>query len=289
MTDRLTRRQFLAGAIAAGAALHSPELLAASERRLKSLTDRVKLGRTGIKVSCLGFGTGTKGWDHRSNQTKLGIVEFSRMIRHALDSGINFFDVADLYGTHEYLRSALKRIPREDYVIQTKIWYRTSEGAQKTLDRSLRELGTDYIDSLLIHCVTEPTWAADLGEIVGVLSKAKEKGIIRAHGISVHSLNVLKGAVENPWVDLVLARINHIGAKMDAPPAQVVPVLDRLHAAGKTVVGIKILGEGTIADQREESLRYVTALPSVDSIIIGFESSAQMDDILALGRRVLRA
>ena len=287
MTDRLTRRQFLAGAIAAGAALHSPELLAGSARKLKSLTDRVKLGRTGIKVSYLGLGTGTKGWDHRSNQTKLGIVEFSRMIRHALDSGINFFDVADLYGTHEYLRSALKRIPREDYVIQTKIWHRTSEGAQKTLDRSLRELGTDYIDSLLIHCVTEPGWSADLGEMVGVLSKAKEKGVIRAHGISVHSLDVLKGAVENPWVDIVLARINHTGAKMDAPPAQVVPALEKLHAAGKAVVGIKILGEGTIADQREESLRYVLGFPCVDSIIIGFESPAQVDDILKLGGRLL--
>lgn len=287
MTPKITRRTFLAGTLATGAAILSPDLLADSSGRIRSLTDRVKLGRTGIEVSRLGFGTGTKGWEKRSNQTKLGTVKFARMIRHALDQGINFFDVADIYGTHQYLRAALKGIPREKYVIESKIWYRTSEGAQKDLDRFLQELRTDYIDILLIHCVTEPTWATDLREMRDLLEAAKQKKIIRAHGISIHSLDAMKGAVENPWVDTCLCRINPFGTNMDGPAADVVPVLKRLHDAGKGVVGMKILGEGKIADKREESLRFVLGLDCVDAVVIGFESPEQVDDILAMGKRAL--
>ena len=285
MTPRLTRRQFLAGTVASGVMLHSPELLAGP--RLRSLTDRVRLGNTGIRVSYLGFGTGTKGTGRQSNQTRLGIIQFCRMINHAFDQGINYFDTADYYGTHEYLRSALKRIPREKYVLQSKIWYRTSKSAQDDLDRFLRELGTDYIDVLFIHCVTESSWAADLHEMVEVLEAAKQKGIIRAHGISIHNLDVLKGVPNNPWVDICLARINPIGPFMDGKPEEIVQVLNKIHDAGKAVAGIKILGEGRIADQREKSLRYVLGLECVDSIIIGFESSDQINDILAIGKHVL--
>ena len=285
MSPRLTRRQFLAGTVASGIALGSPELFASP--RLKSLTDQVKLGNTGIKASYLGFGTGTKGVGRESNQTRLGIVQFSRMINHAFDQGINYFDAADYYGTHEYLRSSLKRIPRERYVLSSKIWYRTSKSAQEDLDRFLRELGTDYIDILFIHCVTEPSWAADLREMVEVLEAAKQKGIIRAHGISIHNLDVLKGVPDNPWVDTCLARINPIGPFMDGKPEEVVSVLEKIHGAGKAVTGIKILGEGRIADQREKSMRYVLGLECVDSIVIGFESCDQINDILAIGRRIL--
>ena len=286
MTPKITRRQFLAGTVASGMVLHSPNLFAGP--RLRSLTDRVKLGNTGISVSYLGFGTGTKGTGRQSNQTRLGIVQFSRMINHAFDLGINYFDAADYYGTHEYLRSSLKRIPRDKYVLQSKIWYRTSKSAQEDLDRFLRELGTDYIDVLFIHCVTEPTWATDLHEIVDVLEAAKQKGIIRAHGISIHNLDVLKGVPDNPWIDICLARINSIGPFMDGKPNEIVSVLKKIHVAGKAVTGIKILGEGRIADQREKSLRYVMGLDCVDSIVIGFERCDQIDDVLAIGKGILR-
>lgn len=287
MTPKITRRQFLAGTIAAGAAVYAPELLADPGRRLKSLTDRVKLGRTGIEVSHLGFGTGTRGWDKVSNQTKLGPVKFARMINHAYDQGVNYFDCADIYGTHQYLRASLRRIPRENYVLETKIWFRTTEGAQKDLDRFLGELNTDYIDILYIHCVTDATWATDLREIEDVLEAAKQKKIIRAHGISIHSLDVMKGAVENPWVDQCLCRINPFGTMMDGPAADVVPVLRKLHDAGKGVTGIKILGEGKIADKREESLRFVLGLDCVDAVVIGFESPDQVDEIIRMGNKAL--
>ncbi|MCL6518458.1 MAG: aldo/keto reductase [Armatimonadetes bacterium] len=284
MSPKITRREFLTGAIATA---YSPKLLANSERKLASLTDRVVLGKTGIRVSYLGFGTGTKGWDKRSNQTKLGTVRFSRLINYAYDLGVNYFDVADIYGTHSYVRAALKRIPRENYVIQTKIWYRTCKDAQQDLNRFLLELGTDYIDILLVHCVTEGTWAADQREIMDVLSAAKEKKIIRAHGISIHSLEAMKSAIENSWVDLALVRVNHKGAKMDGQPSEVVPVIKKLHNTGKAVVGIKILGEGTIAEERDASLKYVLGLDCIDSIIVGFESTEQIDDILKRGKSIM--
>ncbi len=287
MTPKITRRQFIAGTLATGAALYSPALLADSGHKIKSLTDKVEIGRTGIKVSYLGLGTGTKGWEKVSNQTKLGTVKFARMIRHAYDQGVNYFDCADIYGTHQYLRASLKGIPRENYVIETKIWFRTSKDAQADLDRFLQELNTDYIDIIYIHCVTEPDWATKLTEMQDVLETAKQKKVIRAHGISIHSLDVLKGVPEVSWVDNVLARINPTGVAMDAKPEDVVPVLQKIHAAGKGVTGIKILGEGKIADKRDESLRYVLGLDCVDAVVIGFESPAQVDEIIRMGNKAL--
>ena len=283
----ITRRQFLAGSLATGTALYSSGLLADSGRKLRSMTDRVEIGHTGVKVSYLGLGTGTKGYDKASNQTRLGPIKFAHMINHAYDQGINYFDVADLYGSHQGLRAALRRIPREKYVVETKIWYRTSKDAKADLDRFLSELGTDYIDILYLHCITDQTWATDLKAMEDVLSEAKQKKIIRAHGISIHSLDVMKAAAANPWVDNVLTRINPTGVMMDAPAAEVVPVLQKLHAARKGVTGMKILGEGQIVDRREESLKFVLGLDCVDAIIIGFEAPAQIDEIIKMGNKAL--
>jgi len=288
MSSRITRRQFLAGSLAAGAALcASPSLAGKAGRELKSMTQQVEIGRTGIKVSYLGIGTGTVGWNKESNQTRLGTVKFARMIRRALDCGVNYFDVADIYGSHQYLRASLKGVPRESYVIESKIWFRTSKDAQADLDRFLVELNTDYIDIVYLHCVTDTKWATDLRPMEDALEAAKQKKIIRAHGISIHDLGVLKAASENPWVDNVLARINPTGIKMDAKPEEVVPALQRIHAAGKGVTGIKILGEGQIADRREESLRYVLGLDCVDAVVIGFETPAQIDEIIGMGNQAL--
>lgn len=287
MTPKLTRRQFIAGSIAAGASLSAGSLGAATDPRLKTLADRVELGRTGIRVSYLGFGTGTVGWNKQSNQTRLGTVEFARMVRHAFDAGVNYFDCADIYGTHPYIRASLKGIPRDQYVIESKYWYRDGRDVSECLDRFRRELNTDYLDVLLIHCVTGKRWQTELRGVMDFLEEAKQKKVIRAHGLSIHDLDTMKQASEDPWVDLAMCRINHIGEKMDAKPDEVVPVLKKLHAAGKGVTGIKILGEGKIADQRQDSLRYVLGLDCVDAVVIGFESKEQVDDILDLGKKAL--
>lgn len=287
MTPKLTRRQFIAGSLAAGAALSAGGLDAASGPKMKSLADRVQFGKTGITASYLGFGTGTVGWNKQSNQTRLGTVEFARMIRHAFDAGVNYFDCADIYGTHPYLRASLKGIPRDQYVIESKFWYRDGRDVKECLDRFRSELNTDYIDILLMHCVTGRKWQTELRGVMDFLEEANQKKIIRAHGLSMHDLDTMKQSADEPWVDLAMCRINHVGEKMDGKPDDVVPVLKRLHSAGKSVTGIKILGEGAIVDQREESLRYVLGLDCVDAVVIGFESKAQVDDILNLGKKAL--
>lgn len=286
MKPKLTRRQFLAGTLAGSAALYSPGLLARGSRPA-SMTDRVTLGHTGIRPSYLGFGTGTRGWDKQSNQTRLGGAAFVRMIRHALEQGISYFDAADIYGTHYLLRSALRGVPREQVVLETKIWYRTSKGARQDLDRFRRELGTDYIDMVHIHAVSDAPWGPPIREAMDALAAAKEQGIIRAHGMSIHSLEALQAAAASPWVDMVLARINHRGQNMDGAPEVVVPVLQQLRAAGKGVSGIKILAEGALAGERQQSLRYVLGLDCVQAMLIGFESTEQVDDILRLGNALL--
>ncbi len=283
----MTRRQFIKGAAAAGALAWAPGARGARGVRLKTLTDQVELGRTGVRVSYLGIGTGTIGTNHASNQTRLGSIRFSRLINHAYDRGITFFDCADTYGSHPYLRASLRRIPREKYVLQTKIWFRTSKDAQADLDRFRKELDTDYLDIVLIHCVTDPKWAADLRPMMDVLEEARQKKVIRAHGISIHDLETLRQASGHEWVQMVFARINPEGVAMDGKPSEVVPALQRIRAAGKGVAGMKILGEGRIAEKREESLKYVLGLDCVDAIVIGFESPAQIDEIIGMGNRAL--
>ncbi len=258
---------------------------APQQRKKRTVADRVTLGKTGIEVSYVGMGTGTVGYGRSSNQTRLGQKNFTRMVRAALDHGIFYFDCADWYGSHEFLRRALAGVPRDKYTVVSKIWFRRDKNVPQTLDRFRNELGVDYIDAVLLHCVIGEQWVTELRPLFEALSAAKEKGIIRAKGVSCHGMPALTAAAELDWADVVEVRINHAGANMDGPPAAVVPVVNKMHEAGKGVIGIKILGEGTIAAQREESLRFVGGLACIDAMAIGFERPEHVADIARLLER----
>lgn len=248
-----------------------------------SPTDRVTLGKSGVKVSLIGMGTGSIGVGQASNQTKLGIKGFTKVVRHAIDRGICFFDVADQYGSHVYLREALKGVPRDKYVIQTKTHATRFPDARSHLERYCLELGVEMIDIVLLHCMTKHDWPADNTGSMEYLAKAKEQGLIRAHGTSCHGMDPLRQSARNPFVEVDLARINPEGLIMDDKrPDEVASQLEEMHNAGKGVVGMKILGEGRITtpERKDASLRYVLGLGSVDAFIIGFESTDQIDDIL---------
>src|SRR5262249_36188695 len=101
--------------------------------------DTIPLGDNGIVATRMGMGTGSAGWNGESRQTRLGTAAFVRLVRHAFDSGITFFDCADAYGSHPYMRAALAEIPREQVQIQTKIIHRSAEEARADLDRFRRE------------------------------------------------------------------------------------------------------------------------------------------------------
>ena len=285
MTPPIHRRDFLAQAGAATAALAaaSGAAKAAPAKTPKSPTELVTLGKTGIEVSLVGMGSGSNGTGQASNQTKLGVKEFTRLVRHALDRGVTLFDVADQYGSHTYLREALKGVPRDKYVIQTKTHATKLADARSHLERYRMELGVDYIDIVLLHCMTKGDWPAAHQGSMEFLSRAKEQKMIRAHGTSCHGMDPLRTAAKDPFVEIDLARINPEGLIMDdKKPDEVVSELEEMHAAGKGVIGMKILAEGAFKEpeRRDASLRYVLGLGTVDAFIIGFESPEQVDDIL---------
>ncbi len=291
MTGHVNRRDFMvktaAATTAVMAAASDASSGAASGRSRTALpktpTDSVTLGKTGIQVSLIGMGTGSIGSGGASNQTRLGVQGFKSVVRHALDHGIRFFDVADQYGSHVYLREALKGVPRDQYVIQTKSHATNFADARSHLERYRLELGVDYIDIVLLHCMQKTAWPHDHQGSMEYLMKAKEEKLIRAHGTSCHGMDPLRTSAKNPFVEVDLVRINPEGKVMDdRKPDEVASVLEEMHNAGKGVIGMKILGEGQIntPERKDASLRYVLGLGSVDAFIIGFQAAEQIDDIL---------
>ncbi len=175
--------------------------------------DTITLGKTGIRTSLLAMGTGTIGSGHHSNQTALGLKGLSGLLLNGYDRGLRFFDSADAYGSHPHVAEALKHVPRDQVTVLTKTFSRDPKSARDDLDRFRRELGVDYIDVCLMHCLTEGDWTERFKGVMDVLSEAKEKGVIRAHGVSCHSIEALRAAAKSPWVEVDLARINPIGAQ----------------------------------------------------------------------------
>ena len=245
-----------------------------------SATDTVTLGKTGIQTSLLAMGTGTVGSGHHSHQTALGIEGLSDLLRHGYDQGLRFFDVADSYGSHPHAAEALKHIPREKVTILTKSWARDAAGMRADIERFRKELSADYIDILLMHCLTEDDWTTRFRPAMDVLEEAREKGIIRAHGCSCHSIGALRAAAKSPWVQVDLARINPIGAHMDADPQTVVSVLREMRTSGKAVIGMKILGQGDMRARVDEALKYALSLGVLNAFTIGAESRSEQDDLV---------
>ena len=245
-----------------------------------SATDMVTLGRTGIQTTRLACGTGTIGFGGRSNQSALGIQGLADLLWAGYDQGIRFNECADSYGTHPHVAEALKRIPREKVIILTKSWKRDAKGVRDDLDRFRKELGTDHLDIVLMHCLTESDWPKRFQGAMDVLSEAREKGIIRAHGVSCHSIGALRAAAATPWVQVDLARLNPIGAHMDADPETVVSVLWQMRAAGKGIIGMKILGQGDMRRRVDEALKYALSTKVLDAFTIGAESRAEQADLI---------
>jgi aryl-alcohol dehydrogenase-like predicted oxidoreductase len=297
---KTTRREFLhRSALAASGLLLGPTLARAAETPKPVYFDPyapVTLGPTKLKTSRFCLGTGMRGGKRESNHTRMGREKFEGLIRGAYERGTRSFDLADLYGTHPYVIPALKGIPRDRFEVITKLWFSPGgipeperPDADVVVTRFLKELQTDYIDLFLLHCVTSPKWPEELRKQMDLLSKLKQQGKIRALGVSCHSLVALEAAAKEPWVDSVHTRINPFAMSMDGPVDQVVPVLKQLKAAGKGVVGMKIVGEGRLRNQpekRQESLNFVLNLGCVDVLNVGCESLEEVDDIAAMVRKV---
>jgi len=295
----LKRREFIKkSALGTGALLLGARLGAAEHPtgRFHDPYAPVQLGRTDLKFTRVCMGTGSHGGQRSSNQTRQGREAFLKLLRAAYDRGVRTYDTADLYGTHAYVAEALVGRPRDSYSLISKIWWDRGgipeperPDADVVVERFLKELQTDRIDLLLLHCVTAPDWPDRLRKQMTLLSQLKAQGKIRALGVSCHSLAALEAAAAEPWVDSVHTRINPYGMSMDGSPAEVVPVLKKLHAAGKGVVGMKIIGEGRLRNddaRRDESVKFVLGLGCVHILDVGFESETEIDDFAARVRKV---
>lgn len=287
----MNRREFLSGAaVGLGAACLNPSALAATPLDLPPLTqkfkatDTVVLGKTGVRTSRLAMGTGTIGFGGSSNQTRTGAA--THLLMNGYDHGLLFFDTADSYGSHPYVAEALQQIPRDKVTVMTKCDSRDPKEARADLYRYLRELKTDYIDICLIHCVTEDDWTDRYRGVMDVFSEAKEKGIIRHHGVSCHSFGALKAAAKSPWVEVDLVRLNPIGAHMDAEPQAVIGVIKEMRAQGKGIIGMKVLGQGAMRGSADQAIRFALGTGVLDAFTIGAENTNEQTDLI---RRIAAA
>jgi aryl-alcohol dehydrogenase-like predicted oxidoreductase len=289
----MDRRSFLGSTTAVTAGLAVASQLRA-ETVAPPVPPLVTLGKTGIETSRLAQGTGVRGNNRQSDQTRMGFEKLVALFRHAYDRGIRFFDLADLYGSHVYFREALRGMPRNEVTILTKIWWpydgprqesRDPERRQvvrSTLERFQHELSTDYLDIVLLHCMSSADWTAQLAPYMEELAEAKERKQVRAVGVSCHDFGALQTAAASPWVDVILARINPKGVNMDGTPDEITEVLRQAQKNGKAILGMKILGEGQLAAEREACIQFAQELGVLDAMTIGFDNPQQIDEILAL-------
>lgn len=295
MSHPITRRRFLESSVAL--AFVPSALRGAGEPPRRTAVDQVELGKTGLRLSRIGIGTGSRGG---SVQRALGREGFEKLVRHAWDRGITYIDTADSYRMHEWIRDAVRGLPREKLFIQTKIGG-NPENALAEIDRFRKELGTDYLDSVLVHCAFTSKWDEERKRVIEGLEEAKSKKLIRAHGASYHSVPALRRAAELAWIDVNLVRLNPQGAHIDtggerwderSDASHVPAVVEALKVLRKTrggLIGMKILGEGdfTHREDREKAIRYAVSCGLLDAMAIGFKSSAEIDEAIELADRAL--
>lgn len=301
----LNRRDFLHSTLAGtGLCLAArptlSNLVAAPASQVSSVADLVTVGKTGLKASFLAQGTGFNGSARSSDHTRMGQQSFDRLLRHSLDRGVSFLDMADLYGTHPFVRQTIKGMPREKLVLLSKVWPRKenwvtpSGDAVEEVNRFRKELGVDRIDICLLHCMMNGNWPQEYEGLRDGLSKLKDEGAVGAVGVSCHDHAALKVAAAHPWVDVIFARINHKGGReysCDDTVEAITQTLKMARANGKFVVGMKIFGAGKLVqpDEKDASLRYVIGNQLVDAMTIGMLKIDEVDDTVARVNQALRA
>jgi predicted aldo/keto reductase-like oxidoreductase len=299
----VSRRQFIQTSAIAGAALLSPWALeqsvaAAAPATARTAVDQVALGKTGLKLSRLGFGTGS---NNGHEQTALGKDDFINLIHYAHDQGVTYIDTAQAYATFGWIGDAIKGLPREKLFIQSKVKGQPGD-VLAAIDHHRKVFDTDYVDSMLIHCMVEKQWTDDWKRIMDGFNEAKDRKWILAKGVSCHSLPALRAATASDWTEVHLVRVNPQGKRMDGeaeevwnnddPTHDVSPVMNEIktmHAKGRGVIGMKIIGNGQFvnAEDREKSIRFAMGCRDIDAVVIGFTSREQIDEAIERMNRAL--
>ncbi len=306
----MERREFLSVA-ALGAGTLAAGVVNALQAEEKAKTfdpfELVQLTKD-IKCSRIGFGTGMRGSHRTSELTRVGWPKGIEMLQYGYDLGVRLFDCADMYGTHFMLAEAMKGRPRDSYTVVTKLWLHPTGGLpekerlapEETLPRLLRELRTDYVDVLQIHCMSSGNWAKDFEAAMESMEKLKQQGRIRAHGISSHSFAATQAASELDWCDVIHCRINSEGMSMDGSRqdgvaqrvASSVECIQKAKKAGKGIIAMKVLGEGGMAhdaEMRKKSTEFVANLDCVDAMIVGFTEKEHITEFVDNVKAVQRS
>jgi aryl-alcohol dehydrogenase-like predicted oxidoreductase len=292
-----SRRHFLKRAgLAAGAVWLAPQIpIFAQSGKPRTAVDQVTLGNTGIKLSRLGFGTGSNSGEV---QKALGKAGFRDLIHYAYDKGITYFDCAQSYQTFGWIGESIKGLPREKIFLQSKVMGKP-EKILEAIDQHRKVFDTDYVDSLLVHCMVQKSWTDDWKRIMDGFAEAKEKKWIRAKGVSCHSLPALRAATESPWTEVHLVRVNPQASHVDGEDEswdksgdKIEPVMveiKKMRAKGRGIIGMKIIGNGDFqkAEDREKSIRFAMAQPELDAVVIGFKSRAEIDEAIERMNRAL--
>ncbi|MCX6612232.1 MAG: aldo/keto reductase [Acidobacteria bacterium] len=282
-----SRRRFLNSGLAAGM-LAGTSVLPLQAARGKA-TDWVTLGKSGVKVTRLAFGTGTMSG---RTQRELGQDQFTRLVRHAYDNGIRFFETAESYGDmHRMLGVALKGIPRDSYRLMSKVTTRDGVDPQAKLDELRKLANTDYFDVMLLHYQHVATWPTDTARWQDGILEAKVKKAVVGHGASVHGLPALRRFPQNKWLEIAMIRMNHNGTKMDAEDyntreagnvPEVVTHTKQVHSEGMGVISMKLIGEGafTRREDRQAAMKFAFQNAGVDSVTVGFKNTAEIDEAI---------
>lgn len=289
-SDQISRRKFISKiSVGTGTILLAGNAAAGLSKRSTDPFQTINLGKSGIKTSMIGMGTGVNGGNRECYMTRAGREKSVALIQYAYDRGIRMFDGADLYGSHPFIAEALKSKPREDYTLVSKIWVRPGgipeperPDADVVVDRFRKELNSDCIDIMQIHCMVDQDWTDQQRKQMDILQNLKEKGIIKSHGVSIHTMDALNSCVTSPWVDIVHTRVNAFGDMMDdKDPQNVISVVKNIHNENKGIIAMKLIGGGNFnndPEKIEQSLKFVLKSGAVDMMIVGFEENWQIDN-----------
>jgi aryl-alcohol dehydrogenase-like predicted oxidoreductase len=269
--------------------VYSREPEACHYGRRRTATDWVTLGKSGVKATRLAFGTGTLSGQI---QRELGQDQFTRLVRHAYDRGIRFFETSETYGEmHRMLGVALKGIPRDTYRLMSKVTTRQGVNPQQKIDELRKLARTDYFDIMLMHYQHVATWPTDTVRWQDGILEAKSKRVVLGNGASVHGLPALRRFPGNKWLEIAMIRMNHKGTKMDAENydtdgagnvSEVVTHVKQVHAEGMGLISMKLVGEGafTTRDDRQAAMRFAFNSAGVDCVTVGYKNTAEIDEAI---------
>ena len=284
--SKFTRREFLKGGLAAGTLAVTGSVPLLAERQ--TATGYVTLGKSGVKVTRLAFGTGSFSGDV---QRALGQSGFTRLVRYAYDHGIRFFETAESYGEmHRMLGIALEGIPRDTYQLMSKVTTRDGVDAQQKLDELRKLANTDYFDIMLLHWQHTGTWPNDTRRWQDAILEAQSKKVVMSHGASVHGLPALRRVPGTEWLDVAMIRMNHTGKSMDAEDyatrglgnvPEVVEHVKEAHKSGMGVISMKLIGEGTFnREDRQKAMKFAFRNAGVDCVTVGYKNTGEVDEAI---------